>query len=170
MKKFNDYAVIDVETSGLHPENEHRITSVSAIKVRGNQMHSRFFSLINPGVHISPQVESITGLSNQLLQNAPIGSEVFPKFLSFVGELPVISHDAEFDKKFLENEFHRLNLNCHLNYNDTMMMAKNLFPGESCSINSLLDKLNIKSESINEFFGSEVKNIYQIYESMKHVF
>ena len=167
MKIFNDYVVIDTETSGLNPDNGDRITSISGLKVINNQIKDQFFSLLNVDVPIDPLVEEITGISNRLLKDAPSGMIVFPQFLSFIGSLPVVAHNAEFDKKFLENELRLLNLDEFLQYNDTLAIARNMFPGEKCSIDSLLEKLNLKSQTIEGFYSSDVKNTYQIYEAFK---
>jgi DNA polymerase-3 subunit epsilon len=167
MKFFNDYVVIDTETSGLNPVNGDRITSISGLKVINSQIKDQFFSLLNPGIHIEPLVEEITGISNADLKNAPSGMIVFPQFLSFIGGLPVVAHNAEFDKKFLENELSLLNLDQFLQYHDTLEVARKLFPGEKCSIDALLEKLNLKSQAMEGFYSSDVKNTYQIYETFK---
>ena len=167
MKIFNDYVVIDTETSGLNPDNGDRITSISGLKIINSQIQDQFFSLINAGVTIDPMAEEITGISNRLLKDAPSGMIVFPQFLSFIGSLPVVAHNAEFDKKFLENELRLLNFDEFLQYNDTLTIARNMFPGEKCSIDSLLEKLNLKSQTIEGFYSSDVKNTYQIYEAFK---
>jgi DNA polymerase-3 subunit epsilon len=167
MKFFNDYVVIDTETSGLNPDNGDRITSISGLKVINSQIKDQFFSLLNPGFHIESLVEEITGISNKDLINAPSGMIVFPQFLSFIGGLPVIAHNAEFDKKFLENELRLLNLDEFLHYHDTLEVARKIFTGEKCSIDSLLEKLNLKSQTIKGFYSSDVKNTYQIYEAFK---
>ena len=167
MKIFNDYVVIDTETSGLNPDNGDRITSISGLKIINSQIQDQFFGLINAGVTIDPMAEEITGISNRLLKDAPSGMIVFPQFLSFIGSLPVVAHNAEFDKKFLENELRLLNFDEFLQYNDTLTIARNMFPGEKCSIDSLLEKLNLKSQTIEGFYSSDVKNTYQIYEAFK---
>ena len=136
-------------------------------KVINSQIKDQFFSLLNPGFHIESLVEEITGISNKDLINAPSGMIVFPQFLSFIGGLPVIAHNAEFDKKFLENELRILDLHDLLQYTDTLVMARKMFPGQNCSINALLEKLNLQSQTIEGFYSSDVRNTYQIYEAMK---
>ncbi len=164
---LDDYVVIDTETTGLNPDNGDRITSISGLKIIDNHIQDQFFSLINAGVPIDPIVEELTGISNQLLKNAPSGMLVYPQFLSFIGGLPVVAHNAEFDKKFLENELRALDLHDFLQYNDTLSIAREMFPGQRCSIDALLEKLNLQSHTIEGFYASDVKNTYQIYEAMK---
>jgi len=164
---LNDYVVIDTETTGLNPDNGDRITSISGLKIINSQIQDQFFSLINAGVPIDPMVEEITGISNRLLKDAPSGMIAFPQFLSFIGGLPVVAHNAEFDKKFLENELRILDLHDFLQYTDTLVIARKMFPGQNCSINALLEKLNLQSQAIEGFYSSDVKNTYQIYEAMK---
>ena len=167
MNFFSDYVVIDAETTGLNPDNGDRITSISGLKIINHQIQDQFFSLINASVPINPMVEDITGISNQLLKDAPPGMIVFPQFLAFIDDLPVVAHNAEFDKKFLENELRTLDLYDFLQYTDTLVMARKMFPGQNCSINALLEKLNLQSQAIEGFYSSDVKNTYQIYEAFK---
>ena len=169
MNFFSDYVVIDTETTGLNPDNGDRITSISGLKIINHQIQDEFFSLINAGVPINPMVKEITGISNQLLKDAPSGMIVFPQFLSFIGGLPVVAHNAEFDKKFLENELRTLDLHDFLKYTDTLVMARKMFPGQNCSINALLEKLNLQSQAIEGFYSSDVKNTHQIYEVLKYL-
>ena len=164
---LNDYVVIDTETTALNLDNGDRITSISRLKIISNQIQDQFFSLLNVDVLIDPMVEEITGISNRLLKDAPSGMLVFPKFLSFIGGLPVVAHNADFDKKFLENELRVLDLHDFLQYTDTLVMARKMFPGQNCSIDALLEKLNLQSLTIEGFYSSDVKNTYQIYEAMK---
>lgn len=169
MNFFSEYVVIDAETTGLNPDNGDRITSISGLKIINHQIQDQFFSLINAGVPINPMVEEITGISNQLLKDAPSGMIVFPQFLSFIGGLPIVAHNAQFDKKFLENELRTLGLHDFLQYTDTLLMARKMFPGQNCSINALLEKLNLQSQAVEGFYSSEVKNTYQIYEALKYL-
>lgn len=169
MKILHDYVVIDIETSGLHPDNGDRITVVSALKVLKNQIEDQFFSFINTGIQLDPVVEEITGISNLVLKDAPSSNAVFPQLLSFIGDLPIVTHNAEFSKRFLENEFHLLNLNSSMMLNDSLARAREVFPDESCTIKALLERLNLRRQNIDSFYLSDVKNIYQIYEAIKHL-
>jgi ribonuclease HI/DNA polymerase-3 subunit epsilon len=92
---------------------------------------------------------------------------IYSRFLSFIGGLPIVAHNAEFGKKFLENELRTLDLHDFLPYNDTLSIAREMFPGQRCSIDALLEKLNLQSHTIEGFYASDVKNTYQIYEAMK---
>jgi DNA polymerase-3 subunit epsilon len=166
---LNDYVVIDTETTGLNPDNGDRITSISGLKIINNQIKDQFFSLIKVDIPIDPMVEEITGISNRLLKDAPSGMIAFPQFLSFISGLPVVTHNAEFDKKFLENELRILDLHDFLQYTDTLVIARKMFPGQNCSINALLEKLNLQTQAIEGFYSSDVKNTYQIYEALKHL-
>ena len=94
---------------------------------------------------------------------------VFPQFLAFIDDLPVVAHNAEFDKKFLENELRILDLHDYLQYTDTLVMARKMFPCQNCSINALLEKLNLQNQAIEGFYSSDVKNTYQIYEVLKYL-
>ena len=94
---------------------------------------------------------------------------VFSQFLAFIGSLPVVAHNAEFDKKFLENEFRIPDLHVFLQYTDTLVIASEMFPAQNYSTNALLEKLYLQSQFIEGFYSSVVKNTYQIYEALKHL-
>jgi DNA polymerase III alpha subunit (gram-positive type) len=167
MKIFSDYVVIDVETTGLNPGSGDRVIAVSGLKISNNEIQSQFFSFLNPGITIDPFVQKITGIRNGILKNASTGSIVFPKFLAFIGNLPIISHNSEFDKKFLENELRNFNLHGILQYNDILLTARELFVHQNCSIRGLIEKLELTYHSVEGLYESDVKNIFQIYEALK---
>jgi len=167
MTILNNYVVVDAETTGLYSDKGDRITSISALRILNNQIQDQFFSLINTGVAIDPAVEEITGISTQILMNAPSGLTVFPQFLAFIDGLPVIAHNVAFFKKFLENELRLLDLHDFLHYTDTLSIARQMFPGQNCSIDGLLQRLNLQRQPMEGFYSSDIKNIYQIYEVMK---
>ncbi|MGJ4848970.1 type I-E CRISPR-associated endoribonuclease Cas2e [Bacillota bacterium Meth-B3] len=95
------YAVIDLETTGLSPEHDE-IIEVGALIVCAGQIEAEFQELLRPKARISPEIERLTGLTGALLEaEGKTLQEVMPAFLQFIGPLPVISHNAEFDCNFL---------------------------------------------------------------------
>ena len=170
MRSYENYIVLDVETNGLYPENGARVISITALKVLDGIIADKYFSLLKSDALIQNDVAELTGISNKLLKSAPIGSIVLPSILSFISGLPTISHNAEFVEKFLEKELRDLNLDGFLEYNCTLEAARNLFPGQKCSIDALMKKLELKETQNDDVINSDVHNVFQIYECFKNNF
>lgn len=97
----DNYVVIDVETSGLNPE-EHEIIEIGAILIKEHEISERFSLLVRPQNAISPTIEDITGISNAMLQGQGVQLSVaMQQFIAFINDLPLISHNADFDNSFL---------------------------------------------------------------------
>lgn len=102
----DDFTVIDLETTGLSPE-EDSIIEFSAIRVRSGVPVDTFSSLINPEFEIPQFIEDLTGITNEMLKAAPPASKVIPDALSFIGSDILVGHNVGFDIRFLhiENEY-----------------------------------------------------------------
>lgn len=102
IKSRNIFVAIDVETTGLSPiENE--LIEVSAIKYEGQKKIDTFTSLIKPKARIPYYITNITGITNEMVQNSPFVEEIMPNLISFIGESPIVAHNANFDYKFIQN-------------------------------------------------------------------
>ena len=106
-----DTAVIfDFETSGLSPNYGDRAIEIGAVRIKAGKVVDRFQQLMNPGFRISGFIESYTGISNELLRDAPACEEVMEAFADFIGEDNLVAHNASFDKRFLEAELERVGI------------------------------------------------------------
>lgn len=98
----NTFVAIDVETTGLSPV-ANELIEVSAIKYDGNKKIDTFSTLIKPKVRIPYYITNITGITNDMVEEAPEVEEVMPELIEFVGDLPIVAHNANFDYKFIQN-------------------------------------------------------------------
>ena len=98
----NIFVAIDVETTGLSPITNELI-EVSALKYDGNKRIDTFSTLIKPKVRIPYYITNITGITNDMVEEAPEVEEVMPELIDFVGDLPIVAHNANFDYKFIQN-------------------------------------------------------------------
>ncbi len=102
MDKEEIFVAIDVETTGFSPfANE--LIEVSAIKYQGGKKIDTFSTLIKPKTRIPYHITKITGITNDMVQNAPMVEEVMPKLVEFVGGVDIVAHNADFDYKFIQN-------------------------------------------------------------------
>lgn len=127
----DSYVCVDLETTGLNPCSD-RIIEIGAVKVLNHVITAQFQSLINPGFRISSFISGLTGITNEMLTKAPPVSQVFPEFLSFIGDLPLVGHNIHcFDIKFLRMASLQLMQEpLSNNYFDTLYMARRLYPAE----------------------------------------
>ena len=98
------YVVIDIETTGLSPVYDE-IIEVGAIKIQNGQIIDTFESLIKPsfkpwGNYIDEFIEELTGITNEMLADAPDVLDIFPKFLEFIDDNIIIGHNVNFDINF----------------------------------------------------------------------
>lgn len=125
IKKDSQFVAIDVETTGLSPLYNELI-EISAIKYEGNKKVDTFSTLIKPKKEISKTITNITGITNKMVSNSPTVEEVMPKLITFIGENPIVAHNAHFDYSFLQN-----NSNMSFSKNrviDTVALSRKMLP------------------------------------------
>jgi DNA polymerase III epsilon subunit-like protein len=101
-----EYAVIDVETTGLKP-SQQRIIEIAVIRVSSHGPPLRWSSLLNPGKSIPKYIVTLTGIDDQLVAGAPEFRSVAPTVEELVGDLPIVGHNASFDVGFVNAELAR---------------------------------------------------------------
>ena len=126
-------AVIDFETTGLSPAMGDRATEVAIVLMEGGQVVDRFQSLMNAGVRIPAFIEAFTGISNEMIAGAPPAEEVMAEASRFVGDAPMVAHNASFDRRFWAAELQRLGCdaapaNMHAPFACTMLLSRRLYP------------------------------------------
>lgn len=93
-------AVVDFETTGISPGQGARATEVAAVRVEGGRIVGRYSSLMRSGAWVSPFIEQLTGISNAMLRDAPPAAQVMHEVLRFTQGLPLVAHNAAFDRGF----------------------------------------------------------------------
>lgn len=121
-------AVIDFETTGISPEQGARATEVAIVLVEQGRIVDRFQSLMNAGAHIPAFITQLTGISNAMVQAAPDASDVMRQASAFVGDAPMVAHNASFDRKFWTGELSRLGLPARQPFACTMLLSRRLYP------------------------------------------
>ncbi|MDD5176613.1 MAG: 3'-5' exonuclease [Sterolibacterium sp.] len=121
-------AVIDFETTGLSPDHGARATEIAAVLVRDGIVVDRYQSLMNAGVRIPPFIEDLTGISNAMVRKAPPAAEVMRAAADFVGEHPLVAHNAAFDSKFWDAELGRARRSRRQGFACSMLVARRVFP------------------------------------------
>jgi DNA polymerase-3 subunit epsilon len=119
--------VLDFETTGLSSQYD-RVIEVGALLIKNHKIIDEFVELMNPGVVLSSFITSLTGISNAMLQGKPKPEFIMPKLLTFIGNRPIVAHNASFDKRFLIAELDRAKLSIENPFVCTMRLAKKLLP------------------------------------------
>jgi len=120
--------VLDFETTGLSPQYGDRGIEIGAVLIENNMVIDRFQSLMNPGFRISPFIESYTGINNDMVKAAPPCEEVMELFADFIGEYPLVAHNASFDRKFLDSELGFIGKSRNSNMACSMLAARRVYP------------------------------------------
>lgn len=123
-----DYTVVDLETTGFSTIYND-IIEVGAIKYRGGKEVDRYQRLIKPATPIPYVIECMTGIKNEMVENAPIFKEIAEGFLYFLKDETIVGHNVNFDINFLYDNFKRtMGIDLVNDYIDTMRMARYIIP------------------------------------------
>lgn len=125
---MNTVAVIDFETTGLSPDYGDRATEVAVVMVENGRVIERFQSLMNSGVRVPGFIEHLTGISNEMLKHAPPTQQVMRDLDAFIGDVPLVAHNASFDRKFLDAEFDRVQVRRKQDFICSMRVARRVYP------------------------------------------
>ena len=138
--------VLDTETTGIDPKDGHRIIEIGALEMdnhmpTGKQLHL----YINPERDIDAGAVAIHGLTSEFLADKPVFADIVDEFLNFVGDSPMVIHNAPFDMGFVNAELARL-ARAPLPMTqavDTLPMARKKFPGAQANLNALCRRFEI---------------------------
>jgi len=100
-------AVVDFETTGLGPTSGGRATEIAAVLVRGGVVVDAWSSLMNSGAWVPPYIQALTGISNEMLADAPDAATVMRELARFTAGCPLVAHNAAFDRGFWQAEMER---------------------------------------------------------------
>lgn len=138
--------VLDTETTGLDPASGHRVVEIGCVELVNHLATGRVFHrYIDPERDMPEDAFRIHGLSGEFLSGKPVFAEIAAAFIAFVGDAPLVIHNAEFDMKFLNWELNRLGF-APLPMEraiDTVRMARRKFPGSPANLDALCRRFGI---------------------------
>ncbi len=138
--------VLDTETTGLDPFEGHRILEIGCLELKNHIPTGRDFHVyINPEREVPQVAMSVHGLSLEFLQDKPLFKDVVDDFLDFIGDDPLVIHNAKFDMKFLNAELGWISkpLIPFERAIDTLAIARKKFPGSPASLDALCKRFDI---------------------------
>lgn len=163
----SDYTIIDLETTGLSPDR-NSIIELSAIKVRDNKIVDKFTELVRPTDKINGYIQSLTGITNTMVERAKPIDDVLPRFMNFVQNDVVLGHNVKFDIRFVSKNLDRCFQRKFENDSfDTMVISRRYCTNvTSHKLSVLADYFNIDSEGHHRGL-KDCEMTYQVYESMR---
>ena len=133
-------AVIDFETTGISPGCGDRATEVAIVLLENGQTVDRFQSLMNAGVRIPSFITQLTGITNAMVAGAPDAAQVMTQASRFVGDAPLVAHNAAFDRRFWQAELDRAGLAAPQPFICTLLLSRRLYPqAPNHKLGSLVD-------------------------------
>ena len=142
---------LDTETTGLDPKDGHRLVEIGAIELINHIPSARdpFHIYINPARSMPEEAYAVHGISEAFLEDKPLFSEVVQSFLDFIGDAPLVIHNAAFDMKFINYELSvagrdEIPLSRAI---DTVAMARKKFPGSPANLDALCKRFNIDNSN-----------------------
>ena len=138
----DEFVAFDLETTGLSSRDD-TIIEIGAVVLKQGKEVDRFQTFVDPCRKLERKIIDLTGITDEMLVGAPKIEEVLPKFLEFVGDRPLIAHNADFDTGFIREAAKRQNLPFAPTSIDTLILSQNLLP----NLNKF--KLNIVADALS---------------------
>lgn len=147
-----DYVVFDFETTGMKP-GINSIIEIGAVKVIKGNIDGVFNTLIDPEQFIPHYISNITHITNQMVEGKRTIGDILPEFVSFIGDLPLIAHNARFDMSFLLANAKKQHIEIKNPVLDTLWLSRKF--NKECAKHNLA--------YLTEFFNINLKNAHRAY-------
>jgi DNA polymerase III subunit epsilon len=149
-------AFIDVETTGSSPERE-RVTEVGVVAVDfdGDDARiSEWSSLVNPGIPIPAEIQWLTGITNEMVRDAPSFAELAHDLYDRLDGAVFVAHNARFDYGFVRAEFARAGLNFHAKTLCTVRLSRHLYPDRAPhTLDAIIERFDLGGEQRHRALG-----------------
>lgn len=141
--------VLDTETTGLSPQQGHRVVEIGAVELRNHVATGETYHVyINPEREMPDDAISVHGLTNEFLSDKPLFSEVVDGFVEFIGDAALVIHNAAFDMAFLNAELKHIGFSKLANtVVDTLELARKKFLGAPASLDALCKRFEIDASA-----------------------
>ena len=138
--------IFDTETTGVDPHSGHRIVELGCVEIFNYRPTGKTFqSYLNPERDVPEEVVRVHGLTREFLADKPLFADVAESFLAFIGDAPLVIHNAGFDMKFINAELSALGFATlpMSRARDTLQLARNKFPGQPASLDALCRRFGV---------------------------
>jgi len=137
------FSIIDIETTGGKPKDS-KITEIAIYKHDGEKVLDEYVTLVNPEMPIPPFISNLTGINDNMVQDAPKFSEIAKKIVEFTKDTVFVAHNVAFDYGIIRHEFKTLGFDYRLSHLCTVRASRHVLPGhDSYSLGKLTKALGI---------------------------
>lgn len=164
--------VLDTETTGLEPEEGHRIIEIGCLEMIERRQTGRSFHVyINPEREVEGGALAVHGISDEFLADKPRFADLADDFIEFIRDAELIIHNAAFDVGFLDSELARLasptRVEEHASVVDTLLLARELHPGQRVSLDALCKRYEVDNSG-RELHGAllDAELLAEVYLAM----
>ncbi|MEG0366981.1 MAG: exonuclease domain-containing protein [Coprobacillus sp.] len=162
-KVIQDYCVLDLETTGLSPQDD-MIIEVGILKIRNGEIVDKYVQLINPQREISYFITKLTGITNQMVMYMPPIYAIKYEVLDFIGNDIIIGHNTAFDLSFIA---HKFDIDIENEYMDTVQFSRKIYP--KMKHHRLTDMVEFLHLSNNEHRAiADCIATHELYEHLKN--
>jgi len=157
------YAIVDIETTGGHP-SQNRITEISVYVHDGDRVIEHFETLINPEISIPPYIQAFTGISNEMVENAPVFNEIAEKLYTILSNQIFIAHSVNFDHSFIKHQLQESGYDLQVKKLCTVRLSRKIIPGHrSYSLGNICSALSIHLENRHRA-GGDAQATVRLFE------
>jgi DNA polymerase-3 subunit epsilon len=162
--------VLDTETTGLKPEQGHKLIEICGMEViNGVKTGEVFHTYINPQRDVPREAFAIHGIATEFLADKALFVQIAPKFIEFIKNATLVIHNARFDVGFLNYELknHGHPLISYDNVIDTLVMARKKFPGSPASLDALCKRFKVSLAKRDKHGAMiDVELLYEVYRHL----
>ena len=138
---------LDLETTGATPLRD-RITEIALVRYEGGVEVSRWQTLVNPEMRIPPFIQQLTGITNEMVQEAPTFAEVAATLSTYLEGAVLAAHNVRFDHGFLKNEYKRIGASLRQRVICTVKLSRKLYPEHrSHSLDAIMQRHQLTTQS-----------------------
>ena len=160
------YAILDIETTGGSPKVE-KITEIAVYFHDGEKVVDEWSTLINPEKHIPPFITGLTGITNDMVADAPRFYDIAKELVERTADHIIVGHNVNFDYSFIKSEYSRLGYNYHRETLCTVKLSKKIIPGhKSYSLGKLCDELGIEIHDRHRAAGDALATV-KLFELLR---
>ena len=153
------YTIIDIETTGGSHKNG-KITEIAIYKFNGREVVDEFVSLINPEMYISPYIIGLTGITNEMVEDAPRFFEVAKQIIEITEGCVFVAHNAPYDYNFIKAEFASLGYDFERQTLCTVKLSRSILPGmPSYSLGNLCETFGIRNDARHRAAGDALATV-----------
>jgi DNA polymerase III subunit epsilon len=161
----NVYAIVDIETTGGFAQN-HSITEIAIAIYDGNEIVDWFESLVNPGISIPLHITALTGISNEMVEDAPAFADIAEKVYQMLEPCIFVAHNVNFDYSFVRSQLAGEGYNWDAKKLCTVRLSRKILPGfASYSLSSLCGELGIE-QKIKHRAGADTLATVEVFKQL----